>query len=152
MYSENEIEHIFSAFKNLTLPKPEWTHKAQIVVAACFLLDHSLKEAVPLIRVGIKEYNVASGGVNNDVDGYHETITMFWIIKINEFMQISDSAITRTQLINDLLNHDFIQRDFPFDYYSDGLICSALARLNWVIPNLKQLDIPIEMGLKAVDY
>lgn len=152
MYSEHEIENIYSGFKNKSLPKVEWTHKAHIIVGACFLLDHSLEETVPLIREGIKEYNVASGGVNNDIDGYHETITMFWIIKINEFIKNASPINSREKLINELIDENFIQRNLPFDYFSEGLICSVLARHNWVNPNLKDLAVPMEMGLKAVEY
>ena len=151
-FTEQQIESIYSGFKNKTLSKVEWTHKAHLIVAACFLLDFSLEKTVPLIREGIKEYNVASGGVNTDLDGYHETITMFWVIKINEFLSNYHDKSDREKIINEMLAGDFVQRNLPFNYYSEVPLCSTMARHNWIIPDLQELKIPEEMGLVAVKW
>lgn len=156
MYTKHDIEHILSGFKDLTLPKAEWTHRAHIVVAAGFLTEFGLQASVPLLREGIKTYNLASGGVNNDVDGYHETVTMFWIIQINAYMQKNKVARLNEpfgqgtnvhEWINEMLSNDFTEKNSPFQYYSEVLFCSTKARHNWVEPNLKALEVPVEMGL-----
>ena len=147
MYTKQDIEHILSGFKDLTLPKAEWTHRAHIIVAAEFLSEFGLQESVALLREGIKTYNLATGGVNNDVDGYHETVTMFWIIQINAYMQNNKVGKHVHEWINEMLSNDFTERNSPFQYYSEVLFCSTKARHNWVAPDLKALEVPMEMGL-----
>ena len=58
-----------------TLPREAWTHEAHL--AACSWLvrargDIDIERELPLI---ISSYNVAVGGVNDDMQGYHHTIT-----------------------------------------------------------------------------
>ena len=62
-----------------TLPRAEWTHEAHL--AACLWLlrerpDIDLDEALPGI---VRGYNAAVGGVNDDAQGYHDTITRAYL-------------------------------------------------------------------------
>ena len=62
-----------------TLPRADWTHEAHL--AACTWLVRNrpgiaIERALPAI---ISAYNEAVGGVNDDTQGYHETITQVYI-------------------------------------------------------------------------
>lgn len=127
-----EIDHIVNGFKSKTLPKPEWTHTAHVVVAAWFILEHGVENATPLICEGIKTYNVSVGGHNTDTDGYHETITLFWIKKIDAKLKGINSTFSIHQKINQVLDEDFVKSNYPLKFYSEGLLMSVYARKNWV--------------------
>ncbi len=69
------VRHIGEGLLACTLPRPEWTHEAHL--AACLWLlterpDVDVDAGIPGI---IRRYNASVGGVNDDTQGYHETIT-----------------------------------------------------------------------------
>ncbi|WP_218079785.1 hypothetical protein [Anthocerotibacter panamensis] len=78
--SNSEIEALLTAFETCTLPRDCWTHSAHLVVALVYLHRHPYSEAMELIRNGIQHYNRCQGS-----QGYHETMTRFWIILVQDF-------------------------------------------------------------------
>ena len=70
-----------------TLPRVHWTHEAHL--AACTWLvrtrpDIAIECELPAI---ISAYNEAVGGVNDDTQGYHETITQVYIAGVKAHLQ-----------------------------------------------------------------
>jgi hypothetical protein len=96
-------EELIAAFLACTLPKWEWTHEAHLRVGLWHLLHHGADEALALLRDRIRRYNEASGVVNTDHAGYHETITRFYVWVIDRFLQSADRHRTVDQLAEDLL-------------------------------------------------
>ena len=86
---------IAAAFCSRTLPKAQWTHEAHLRVGLWHLLNHSAEEALRLMRQRIKTYNLATGGQNTDDAGYHETITRFFLRRIEHFLTTADCAAAR---------------------------------------------------------
>ena len=74
-----EIKQLVAAFEQATLPRPEWTHRAHLTVAAWYLAKQPVALARPLIRGGIRKLNAALGIVSDADHGYHETITQFYV-------------------------------------------------------------------------
>ena len=62
-----------------TLPREAWTHEAHL--AACTWIVRDRRDIVPEQDMAsiISSYNEAVGGVNDDTQGYHETITQVYI-------------------------------------------------------------------------
>jgi hypothetical protein len=89
--NHTEIEALINGFTSQTLPLIAWTHEAHLTVALWFLYHYSQAEATCLIRSGIIVYNKASGGENTPQKGYHETITLFWIKIIGNYLQNNKS-------------------------------------------------------------
>ena len=130
------IQELVAQFEQESLPKEQWTHEAHLTVG-CFYVFHFGKEkALETIRTNIKKYNVATGGENTDTAGYHETITMFWIWNINEFIKNHGKENTLETIIQQFISCKYADKSLPFSYYSKELLLSTAARLNFIEPDI----------------
>jgi hypothetical protein len=117
------------------LPRAEWTHEAHL--AACLYLvrerrEIMLERELPGI---IRGYNESVGNVNDDTQGYHETLTQFYIstVKAHHGEQQETDLVTSVNL---LLRSHRGKRDWPLRFYSNDLLFSAEARKGLVPPDL----------------
>ena len=121
------------------LPKAEWTHEAHLAATTYLLLKHpeiDLDTALPGL---IRAYNESVGGVNDDTQGYHDTITRAFLHGIRLFLSEADSAAPVHDLVNDLLHSPMGQRDWPLRFWSKERLISVEARRGWVEPDLAVL-------------
>ena len=121
------------------LPKAEWTHEAHLAATTFLLLKHpeiDLDAALPGL---IRAYNESVGGVNDDTQGYHDTITRAFLHGIRLFLSEADSAAPVHDLVNDLLHSPMGQRDWPLRFWSKERLISVEARRGWVEPDLAVL-------------
>lgn len=136
MYAaEHEIIELVQAFEDCTLARSEWTHAAHLTIALWYLI-HSPFTATEKIRCGIQRYNHAHSIELTLNDGYHETITLFWVHLIRIYLShinINDSLL---KLTNQLIDH-YADPSVLFEYYSYDRLFSALAHSTWLEPNLK---------------
>ncbi|HEV7232862.1 MAG TPA: hypothetical protein VGN36_01355 [Sphingorhabdus sp.] len=122
-----------------TLPREEWTHEAHL--AACTWIcrdrpDIMAERDMPEI---ISRYNEAVGGVNDDTQGYHETITQVYIAGVRAHLaEIGDVSLCTA--VNALLLGPRGQRDLPFRFYSKEYLFSVPARRGFVEPDRASLD------------
>jgi hypothetical protein len=117
-----------------TLLREEWTHEAHL--AACLWLVRERPEIVPErdMPAIIRAYNESVGGVNDDTQGYHETLTQFYISTVREH----DAECAELDLLdaaNALLQSERGRRDYPLRFYSRELLFSVEARRNYVPPD-----------------
>lgn len=138
LYSLNEITSLAERFENLTLPKTEWTHDAHLTVAAWYLLNSPAEQAIEMIRQNIKTYNESVGGKNTDTSGYHETITLFYMLEIDAFFN-SCSVEDKFDAMTSFFKSSIAAKNYPFQFYSTERLSSKEARLNWTEPDLKPL-------------
>src|SRR5215210_2603984 len=88
--SDAEIKHIGEGLVARTLPRPEWTHEAHLAATSYLLVrrpDIDLDKELPDI---IRRYNESVGGVNDDTQGYHETITRMFLLGVRLFLAEAD--------------------------------------------------------------
>jgi len=130
------IDDFVLAFQNKTLPKSEWTHEAHFVTALWHLLKYGFDNATERMRSGIVAYNESVGGRNTDTDGYHETITLFYMDVLADFAE-RHAHLTETDLYRRLLDDELMDRSFPMNFYSKDVLFSVRARRNWVPPDLR---------------
>lgn len=133
--SAEAIRHIGEGLLARTLPRPEWTHEAHLAACAWLVLeraDVTLEAQLPGI---IRSYNEAVGGVNDDTQGYHETLTQLYIIGVRRFLATCEEESLLAK-VNALLASDMAPRDWPFRFYSRELLFSVPARRGWVEPDL----------------
>lgn len=135
-YSESEIESLIHRFEVRKLPKSEWTHEAHLVVAIWYSKKYDFMTALNLVRKNITNHNDSVGTPNTDSEGYHESITRFWLLTAQEFIR-SHSSLTMTELCNRFIHSEFGKRDYPLKYYSRELLFSVEARHSWMEPDLK---------------
>jgi hypothetical protein len=133
-HQKTEIEEFISQFNAQILPLSAWTHEAHLTVACWFLHQYSQAEAACYIRSGIITYNKAVGTANTPQKGYHETITVFWIKIISNYIETykKDDLLV---LCNDFLNSEYATRDYLLNFYSRELLFSAQARGFWTEPD-----------------
>ncbi|MES2765129.1 MAG: hypothetical protein V4642_04630 [Bacteroidota bacterium] len=141
-YTKSEIESLIKRFEARKLPKVEWTHPAHIVVAVWYTVHHGEEEALDLVREFIKNHNEAVGTGNTDFDGYHETITKFWLWVAGQFLAGRKHEPIDI-LCNGLITSEFGKSSHPLMYYSKELLFSVKARHRWVNPDVQSLNVLI---------
>jgi len=137
--SDEDAERIFDRVVNCTLPRPEWTHPAHLVFATVLLQREGLAGAEQSMPGMIRAYNESVGTPNNDREGYHHTITLFFLRRIYAFFSSAKgenpgAAATR------LLASPLSAPDYPLNYYSKDLLYSVEARSSWKAPELRPLE------------
>ena len=138
--SAAEVLNLVHRFEFCTLPREEWTHRAHLTVALWYCLRHSFEEATWLVREGIKKYNASHGVTQTRTSGYHETMTLFWLRIVRKYLsEVSPVDFTLTALANGLVER-YGDKGLPFAYYTRERILSWEARMNWVEPDLKELN------------
>ncbi|HEX4873918.1 MAG: hypothetical protein ACK4SJ_06720 [Sphingorhabdus sp.] len=121
-----------------TLPRESWTHEAHL--AACLWIVRDRPDIDPErdMRGIISSYNVAVGGVNDETQGYHETITQVYIAAVRTHLrEVGDMTLCDT--VNALLVAPRGRRELPLTHYSRERLFSVEARLGFVAPDLRSL-------------
>lgn len=142
MYSTDDITRIGEKLLDRTLPLSDWTHAAHC--AACIYLlarrpDINVAQDLPGI---IWRYNAASGTANSDSDGYHETITRFYLAVIDAYLAAQPAGLSLELLVNRFLGSPLGARDLPLQFWSKARLMSVEARRVWVAPDVAPLDLP----------
>lgn len=122
-----------------TLPRADWTHEAHLAATTYLLIrrpDVDLDEQLPGI---IRRYNESVGGVNDDSQGYHETITRVFLHGARLFLAEADADAPIHELVNELLLSPMGRRDWPLRFYSAERLFSVQARRHFVPPDLAAL-------------
>ena len=127
------IAHVGEGLLACTLPRAEWTHEAHL--AACLWLvrerpDIVLERELPDI---IRRYNESVGGVNDDTQGYHETLTQFYIATVRAY-NAENSDLSLCDAVNALLQSERGRRDWPLRFYTHERLFSIEARRSYVEP------------------
>ncbi len=133
--TDEMARRIFNGLTSRTLPKPEWTHQAHLVFATALLDAEGLTGAEESAPSYIRAYNESVGGVNDDTQGYHHTITLLFLRHIDGFLapfkgEPIGARVTR------LLASPLAVTDYPMRFYSKALLFSVEARRVWVEPDL----------------
>ena len=136
---ETDIERIGRGFLDLSLPKPEWTHAAHFAATIWLLRvrpELDLRASLPGF---IRAYNEATGGVNNDTMGYHETITQASLRAAQDFLARQNPAAPLLSTVNNLMETSLGRPDWLMAYWSRELLFSQHARRAWAEPDLRPL-------------
>ena len=137
--ADAEIERIGEGLLARSLPRADWTHEAHLAATTWLLTrrpDIAIDEALPGI---IRAYNESVGGVNDDTEGYHETITRMFLHGVRLFLAEADLAEPLHELVNELLLSPMGRRDWPLRFYSAERLFSVEARRHFVPPDVAAL-------------
>lgn len=138
-HSDTEIVRVGEGLVARTLPRPDWTHEAHLAATTYLLLkrpDIDMDRELPDI---IRRYNESVGGVNSDVEGYHETITRVFLRGVRLFLAEADPSEPLHELVNELLLSPMGKRDWPLRFYSPELLYSVEARREFVRPDVASI-------------
>lgn len=118
-----------------TLPRSDWTHEAHLAVCLWIVTERPDIDPNRDLRHIISGYNEAVGGVNDDIQGYHETITRCFIHAVRlHLAALPHSGLT--ERVNALLLSPFGRRDWPLGFYNRETLFSVSARRGFVPPDL----------------
>lgn len=123
-------DELLRAFHDHTLPKPAWTHEAHVSVCWATLAQQNPADALDHLRTAIRSYNESVGTANTDTDGYHETITRYYVGAV---------AALRDRPLVEVLAHPTCSRTAALEHWSRDLLFSVAARHAWVEPDLHPL-------------
>ena len=129
--TDAEIESFIRAFEAGSLPRSEWNHARHLIMALWYLRRHGRDEATVLIRDGIRRFNARHDNLN----GYHETITLAWIAVIERFLGARERAAHVSSLAAELLN-ECGEKEYLLRFYSRERLFSDEAKHEWVAPDL----------------
>jgi hypothetical protein len=123
-----------------TLAREDWTHEAHL--AACTWIVRDRTDIVPEqeMRSIISAYNEAVGGVNDDSQGYHETITQVYIAGARAHLIEVGTDMPLHEAVNLLLLSKRGRRDLPLRFYSEELLFSVPARRVFIEPDRASLS------------
>jgi len=137
--SDAEIERIGEGLLARTLPHADWTHEAHLAATTYLALRRPKIDLDAELRGIIRRYNESVGGVNDDTQGYHETITRSFLHGVRLFLSEAATDEPIHALINELLLSPMGRRDWPLRFYSRERLFSIEARRHFVPPDLAAL-------------
>jgi hypothetical protein len=129
----NYERDIVLPFINKTLPKEQWTHMAHLYTGLWHILSYGLTDALCLMRARIIEYNNSKGGQNTATDGYHETITVFYLKQLETFLNEYNYQ-SFAEYCKALENSPMAQTNYPFNFYAKEKLMSTAYRALYIAP------------------
>jgi len=137
--SDDAITRIGEGLLARTLPRADWTHEAHLAATTYLLTRCPDVNLDRDLRAIISSYNESVGGVNDDTQGYHETITRVFLHGVRLFLAEADPDESLHELVNELLLSPMGRRDWPLRFYSAERLFSVDARREFVTPDLAAL-------------
>jgi hypothetical protein len=137
--SDAEIEHLGEGLVARSLRRDEWTHEAHLGATTYLLTrrpDIDLDKELPGI---IRSFNESVGGVNDDTQGYHDTITRVFLSGVRLFLSEAELGDPLHELVNELLLSPMGRREWPLRFYSAERLFSVEARRHFVPPDIAAL-------------
>ncbi len=140
-YSDEQVAALAAGLLDHSLPKAQWTHAAHLAATLHLVRnrDAGLEHDLPGI---IQTYNVAVGGVNDDVSGYHETLTRAYLAAIRAFVAALPAGMGDGEAAARLQASSLGDKAWPLTFWSREQLFSVEARRGWVAPDLRPLDVP----------
>jgi hypothetical protein len=132
---ESELARVVAAFENCSYGKDDFGHPLHLVVAVWYLSRHSENEALALMRTGLLRFLRHH---ELDVEIYNETVTLFWLKVIRKFVSELSRGLTIVDVTNAVVK-EFLNSKFAYEYYSEELLKSSVAKSGWVEPDLRPL-------------
>lgn len=136
--NDAQIRLIGEGLITLTLPRENWTHEAHLATCVWIILERPDLIAERDLPGLIRRYNESVGGVNDDNQGYHETITQMFVLGVHRSLARS-RGLSLSDRVNRLLESPEGRRDWPLAFYSRERLFSPEARRSWVPPDLVAL-------------
>jgi hypothetical protein len=135
-HSEAEIEAVVQGFESCTTPAGDFTHRAHVTVAICYLSRSPIAEALEQMRASLFRFLD-----HHQVDSmkYHETLTVFWLKLVRRRIAEQDPGRSLLEITNSVIQ-SIGNSKIVFDYYSEEALWSDEARHGWVEPDRKQVS------------
>lgn len=129
-------EKMIADFSDCSLPPDEWDHGTHLVMGL-FMIAKYEGDAYERIKQSLIKYTGCL-----EKEGYHETMTGFWIWAIQHFRGDENGNVTWDQEALDgiIFDDNLTRRNLWTDYYSKELMMSDEARNNLLKADLKPMQ------------
>lgn len=134
--SDEAVARVGEGLLSRNLPREEWTHEAHLAATTYLIVrlpEIDLDTELPGL---IRRYNESVGGLNDDTQGYHDTITRAYLRGVRLFLEDADAGRAVHELVNELLTSPIGRRDWPLRFWSRDRLMSVEARRAWVEPDV----------------
>jgi len=135
---DEEIIDLVRRFEACEINPADFRHYQHLTVALWYIKEFPYDIASDKLRAGIKKLAAAYGKT-----GYHETITLFWLMVVREFVAASSPrepiCETASRLVASCTGKNLIH-----EHYSEELLATTEAKHGWVEPDLNPLSIAME--------
>lgn len=135
---DHEIRALGEGLLARTLPRDAWTHEAHLGACLWLLTERPDIDVDAEIATIIRRFNESVGGVNDDRQGYHDSVTRAYVAGVRLFLSTTAETGLAAR-VNAMLRSDFGRRDWPLRFYSRELLFSVPARRGFVEPDLAPL-------------
>ena len=135
---DSEIRALGEGLLACALPREAWTHEAHLGACLWLLAERPDIDVDAEIGGLIRRFNESVGGVNDDAQGYHDSITRAYVAGVRLFLSETDET-GLAERVNAMLLSDVGRRDWPLRFYSRELLFSVPARRGFVEPDLAPL-------------
>ncbi len=81
-----DIRTIGAGLLACTLPREAWTHEAHLAACLWLLSERPDIDVDAEIALIIRRFNESVGGVNDDTQGYHDSITRAYVAGVRLFL------------------------------------------------------------------
>lgn len=127
-----EIAEVVRKFEGCEYSTSAFTHAHHLTVAAWYLTQSSQADALDHMRSSLLRFTE-----HHKVTVYHETITRFWLVTTQMFLEKHPSD-NLPALINELVRvHG--DKNLLFQHYTRENVMSDLAKTQWVEPDVAPL-------------
>ena len=120
------------------LPRAAWTHEAHLGACLWLLTERPDIDVDAEIGTIIRAFNESVGGVNDDTQGYHDSITRAYVAGVRLFLSETEETELAAR-VNAMLLSEVGRRDWPLRFYSRDLLFSVAARRGFVESDLAPL-------------
>ncbi|MEY9362145.1 hypothetical protein ABH994_004866 [Bradyrhizobium yuanmingense] len=135
-----EVAELSEGFLARTLPGARFSHREHLIVTSYLLATDPARDWRVELPEMIRAYNVAAGGVNDDVRGYHHTITMAFLMIIEGIL----AEVGRRDIVaacNAVLASRATGKDVLLRFWSREVLFSREARHGWIEPDLAEFKL-----------
>jgi hypothetical protein len=137
--SIEQIRAVIEGFEQAIVSPSDFSHAAHMTVAAAYLLESPFQEALSRMRDGLHRLLELNG-----LEGYNETITVFWLLYVMNFIKEAGHGLDQLELTNRLLAGCSGSTSIR-SFFSAELLSSEIARGEWVEPDIQ----PIPWGISS---
>ncbi|HEY7811026.1 MAG TPA: hypothetical protein VIA98_11660 [Allosphingosinicella sp.] len=135
------VRRIGEGLLGCSLSRADWTHEAHLAACLYLVAERPEIDAERQLPNLIRRFNESVGGVNDDTQGYHETITQTFLSSVRGFLARTDAGLPLVEKVNALLLAPEGERTWPLRFYTPERLFSHEARLGLVEPDFNAEDV-----------
>jgi hypothetical protein len=125
---------LVESFEAVTLPLARFHHREHLRVGLYYLSREPEIDATARMREGLARFLTHQG-----IEGYHETVTVFWMRRLGAGLARTDPARPLDERIDAVIGSCLHDTRIA-DYYTAETLASAEAKRTWVPPDRRALD------------